>query len=25
EARLSEAGIAWQHACTLVLLSTGQF
>ena len=25
EAALNKAGIAWQHACTLVLLRTGQF
>jgi predicted CoA-binding protein len=25
EAVLSAAGIPWQHACTLVLLATGQF
>lgn len=25
EARLTAAGIPWQHACTLVLLRTGQF
>jgi predicted CoA-binding protein len=25
EARLTEAQIPWQHACTLVLLATGQF
>lgn len=25
ERRLDEAGIGWLHACTLVLLSTGQY